>query len=107
MHDREYGQTFAPADIAWIDFESRSSTDIKAGAYRYATEADAIVLAGQNNGIRLGGVAVGTGLDVGTTSRLKINPRNVCGCEGLAVLPIVHLKWPISTSLTGFIARQG
>ncbi len=47
MHDRdrEYGQTFAPADIGWIDFETRSDTDIKSGAYRYATEADAIVLA--------------------------------------------------------------
>jgi DNA polymerase len=39
------GATFAVEDIGWIDFESRSSTDIKSGAYRYATEADAIVLA--------------------------------------------------------------
>lgn len=45
MHDRDYGQTFAPADIGWIDFETRSATDIKAGATRYATEADAIVAA--------------------------------------------------------------
>jgi DNA polymerase len=46
MHDdRTYGITFAPADIGWIDFETRSETDIKAGAYRYATEADAIVAA--------------------------------------------------------------
>jgi hypothetical protein len=43
--DREYGRTFAPEDVGYIDFESRSATDIKSGAYRYATEADAIVLA--------------------------------------------------------------
>jgi DNA polymerase bacteriophage-type len=45
VNDREYGQTFAPADVGYIDFETRSATDIKSGAYRYATEADAIVLA--------------------------------------------------------------
>src|SRR6478752_8140278 len=43
--DREYGKTFKIEDIGFCDFETRSSTDIKAGAYRYATEADAIVLA--------------------------------------------------------------
>ncbi len=36
---------FAAADRGWFDFETRSNTDIKAGTYRYATEADAIVLA--------------------------------------------------------------
>jgi DNA polymerase len=36
--------TFAIADIGWLDFETKSDTDIKAGTYRYATEADAIVL---------------------------------------------------------------
>ncbi len=44
MHDAT-GATFAIEDIGWIDFETRSDTDIKSGAYRYATEADAIVLA--------------------------------------------------------------
>jgi len=44
MHDAT-GATFAIEDIGWIDFETRSATDIKSGAYRYATEADAIVLA--------------------------------------------------------------
>jgi DNA polymerase len=43
--DRASGATFAPDDICWIDFETRSGTDIAAGSYRYATEADAIVLA--------------------------------------------------------------
>jgi len=44
--DRAAGPTFAIDDIGWIDFESRSDTDLKvAGAARYATEADAIVLA--------------------------------------------------------------
>jgi DNA polymerase bacteriophage-type len=37
--------TFSSDAIGWIDFETRSDTDIKAGTYRYATEADAIVLA--------------------------------------------------------------
>jgi DNA polymerase bacteriophage-type len=46
MNDRMPGATFAADTIGWIDFESRSDTDIKrAGAVRYATEADAIVLA--------------------------------------------------------------
>jgi len=45
--DRAAGPTFAIDDIGWIDFETRSeATDLKvAGATRYATEADAIVLA--------------------------------------------------------------
>jgi DNA polymerase len=43
--DRASGATFAPDDICWIDFETRSGTDIAAGSTRYATEADAIVLA--------------------------------------------------------------
>ena len=44
--DRAAGPTFAIDDIGWIDFETRSDTDLKvAGATRYATEADAIVLA--------------------------------------------------------------
>jgi DNA polymerase bacteriophage-type len=44
--DRAAGPTFALDDIGWIDWESRSDTDLKvAGATRYATEADAIVLA--------------------------------------------------------------
>jgi DNA polymerase len=41
--DRAAGPTFAIADIGWLDFETRSETDIKAGTYRYATEADAII----------------------------------------------------------------
>src|SRR6185369_7131544 len=44
MHD-DTGATFAIEDVGFLDFESRSATDIKSGAYRYATEADAIVLA--------------------------------------------------------------
>lgn len=43
--ERTAGATFALADIGFIDFESRSKTDIKAGTYRYAQDADAIVLA--------------------------------------------------------------
>jgi DNA polymerase bacteriophage-type len=44
--DRAAGPTFAIADIGWIDWETRSDTDLKvSGATRYATEADAIVLA--------------------------------------------------------------
>ena len=42
--DRAAGPTIAIEDIGWIDFETKSDTDIKAGTYRYATEADAIVL---------------------------------------------------------------
>jgi hypothetical protein len=43
--DRAEGPTFALENIAFIDFESRSPTPIKSGTWRYATEADAIVLA--------------------------------------------------------------
>ena len=41
--DRAAGPTYAIENIGFIDFESKSNTDIKAGTYRYATEADAIV----------------------------------------------------------------
>ena len=41
--DRAAGPTFAIENIGFIDFETKSATDIKAGTYRYATEADAIV----------------------------------------------------------------
>lgn len=45
-NEQEPGATFALADLGWIDFETRSAADIgSAGAVRYATEADAIVLA--------------------------------------------------------------
>jgi DNA polymerase len=43
--DRAGGPTFALQDICWIDFETKSKTNIKAGTYRYACDADAIVLA--------------------------------------------------------------
>jgi len=43
--DRTPGPAFAPGDIGWIDFETRSGTPIAAGSYRYATEANAIILA--------------------------------------------------------------
>jgi DNA polymerase len=43
--ERANGATLALADICWIDFESRGRVDIKAGAYRYAVDADAIILA--------------------------------------------------------------
>jgi DNA polymerase len=42
---RADGPTFAPENIGWIDFESKSETPITAGTTRYATEANAIVLA--------------------------------------------------------------
>ena len=42
--ERAWGPTFDPARIGWIDFETRGRVDIAAGAYRYATEADAVVL---------------------------------------------------------------
>ena len=41
--DRAAGPTFAIENIGFIDFETKSATDIKAGTYRYATEADAII----------------------------------------------------------------
>jgi len=43
--ERQPESAFAVADIGWVDFETRSDTDIDAGTYRYATEADAIVMA--------------------------------------------------------------
>ena len=42
--ERAWGPTFDPARIGWLDFETRGRVDISAGAYRYATEADAVVL---------------------------------------------------------------
>jgi DNA polymerase bacteriophage-type len=43
--DRALGPTFAIENIGWIDFETRGKLDIKVGAFCYATEADAILLA--------------------------------------------------------------
>jgi DNA polymerase len=44
--DRALGPTYAADQIGWIDFETASRTDIKkAGGTRYATEADAVMLA--------------------------------------------------------------
>lgn len=43
--EREPGRTFAANDIGWIDFEVKSSIDIKAGTYKYMTDADAIICA--------------------------------------------------------------
>lgn len=47
MTSRQYEPAFPVADtIGWIDFETRSKLDLKeTGAYRYAVEADAIVMA--------------------------------------------------------------
>src|SRR6188508_3305337 len=43
--ERANGPTFALADVCFLDFEARSSVDLRqAGAVRYATEADAIIL---------------------------------------------------------------
>jgi len=42
--ERAWGPTFPIEKIGLIDFESRGRVDIAAGAYRYATEADAVVL---------------------------------------------------------------
>jgi DNA polymerase len=43
--ERANGPTFALADVCFIDFETRASVDIRqAGAVRYATQADAIIL---------------------------------------------------------------
>jgi DNA polymerase bacteriophage-type len=42
--DPDDGPTFPIERVGFIDFETRGRTDIKAGAYRYATEADAIIL---------------------------------------------------------------
>lgn len=44
--ERIPGHTFAADAIGWIDFETKSETDLaEVGAVRYATEADAVVLA--------------------------------------------------------------
>ena len=43
MNEREPGDTFAPDQLGWLDFETRSPTDIRAGTYAYATDADAII----------------------------------------------------------------
>ena len=44
--ERAFGATFAPEQIGWLDFETRSETSLKlAGPYRYACDASAIVLA--------------------------------------------------------------
>ena len=42
--ERNTGLTFALDNVGFIDFESRSRTDIKAGTYRYAADADANVI---------------------------------------------------------------
>lgn len=44
--DREPGETFAPADIGWIDFETRNvgASLREQGVYRYATGGSAILL---------------------------------------------------------------
>jgi len=42
--ERADGPTFPVERVGFIDFETRGRADIKAGAYRYATEADAIIL---------------------------------------------------------------
>jgi hypothetical protein len=44
--DRDPGPTFAPDDIGFIDFESKSQSNLAiAGTYRYARTVDALVLA--------------------------------------------------------------
>ena len=43
--ERAPGPTFALEDTGFLDFETRSPVSIKAGTYRYASEADAIILA--------------------------------------------------------------
>ena len=43
--DRQAGPTFPLDAVGFIDFETKSAADIRSGSYRYATEADAIVLA--------------------------------------------------------------
>jgi len=42
--ERAWGPTFPVERIGFVDFESRGRVDISTGAYRYATEADAVVL---------------------------------------------------------------
>jgi len=43
--ERAPGPTFALEDVGFIDFETRSPASIKAGTYRYASAADAIICA--------------------------------------------------------------
>ena len=44
--ERAAGATYALDQIGWIDFETKGPLSLKeAGAYRYATQASAIVLA--------------------------------------------------------------
>ena len=46
MYDEpEPGRSFAPDEIGWIDFELKSSEDIKAGTYRYMDAAEVIICA--------------------------------------------------------------
>jgi DNA polymerase len=42
--ERANGLTFPVERVGFIDFETRGRVDIAAGAYRYATDADAVVL---------------------------------------------------------------
>ena len=42
---RDIGETFAPSDIGWFDFESHSTVDIDDGTYRYLTGATPLILA--------------------------------------------------------------
>jgi len=42
--ERAWGPTFPVERIGFVDFESRGRVDISTGAYRYATQADAVVL---------------------------------------------------------------
>ena len=44
MSERDGEPAFAPADVGYLDFESRSAVPITAGTYRYAGAADAIIL---------------------------------------------------------------
>jgi DNA polymerase len=62
---RRAGATFALPDIGWLDFETRSTVDIKAaGAFHYATKADAILC----------GYAIGEGDPVTVTGPLAMDP---------------------------------
>jgi DNA polymerase len=44
VSERNNEPAFAPADVGYLDFESRSAVPITAGTYRYAGAADAIIL---------------------------------------------------------------
>jgi DNA polymerase len=57
--ERAEGPTFALADVGFLDFETRSRVPITAGIYRYATSADAIVLAYAVGGGEPRAIAVG------------------------------------------------